>query len=106
MEKNGFDVVNADSDGPRFFQPRFMPGAGPQLLFNVEHTFFADEKLPVVSVKRTFRATSAEDALLQYLREPKQRSNGDGEALVAFSLHAKPGSTARESIVVGKQQGG
>jgi len=105
MEKNGFDVVNADSDGPRFFQPRFMAGAGPQLLFFVEHTFFADERLPIVSVKRTFRATSAEDALLQYLREPKERSNGSGEGLVAFSVHAKPGSTGRESIVVGKQQG-
>ncbi len=105
MEKTGFDVVAADSDGPRFFQPRFMPGAGLQSLFLVEQTFSSEEGIPLVTVKRAFRATSAEDALLQYLREPKDRSSGSGEALVAFSLPSKPGMADREAITVAKQQG-
>ncbi len=105
MEKTGFDVVAADSDGPRFFQPRFMPGAGPQLLFSVEHTFSSEKGAPLVTLKRAYRATSAEDALLQYLREPKDRSSGTAETMVGFSLLSKPGATDRESIVVAKHQG-
>ncbi len=103
MENNGFDIVAADSDGPRFFQPRFMPGAGPQLLFSVEHTFFGEGGTPLVSVRRAYRATSAEEALLQYLREPKDKSSGTGEAAVGFSLPSKPGTTDGEAIVVAKQ---
>ena len=104
MEKTVFDVVASDSDGPRFFQPRFMPGARPQLLFTVEHTFSSDQGSPLVTVKRAFRATSAEDALQQYLREAKDRSSGTAEAVVAFSLLSKPGSTDREAVLVTKQQ--
>ncbi len=104
MEKTGFDVVASESDGPRFFQPRFMPGAGPQLLFTVEHTFSSEKGSPLVTVKRAFHATSAEDALQQYLREPKDRSSGTAEAIVAFSLLSKPGSTDREAVLVTKQQ--
>ena len=100
---NGFDVVSLESDAPRFFQPRFTAGPGPMSLFNVEHTYLADASRPMVSLKRVFRATSAEDALQQYLREPKERVGGEAEGRVGFRLHLKAGATEGETIAVTKQ---
>jgi hypothetical protein len=104
-KRNGFDVVDLDPGAPRFFQPMFTPVAGPMLLFSVEHTYLTNQGFPMVSVKRTFRATSAEDALIQYLREPKDRSAGQGEHSVGFIAHTKPGSGDREAIIVSKAPG-
>lgn len=104
-KKNGFDVVNLESDAPRFFEARFTPTPGPMLLFSVEHTYFASERQPMVSVMQYFRATSAEDALQQYLREPKERSFGSAEQRVGFRVHMKPGATDSEAIAVVKQRG-
>ena len=103
--KNGFDVVDLESDGPRFFQPRFVPTPGPMLLFTVEHTYFTNDGQPMVSVKRIIRSASAEDALYQYFREPKERSAGEAEHLVSFKTHAKPGDCDNESITVIKHAG-
>jgi hypothetical protein len=103
--KNGFDVVNLESDSPRFFQPRFTPTPGPMALFAVEHTFFAGPSQPVVSVKRFFRSTSAEGALQQYIQEPKERSAGADEHGLVFRLHLKPGATNGEAIGVSKLAG-
>jgi hypothetical protein len=105
-DKNGFDVVNLESDAPRFFQPRFMPAAGPMVLFAVEHTFFARPDQPLVSVKRFFRSASAEGALQQYLQEPKERSAGTDEQGLGFRVHMKPGATGGEAIRVAKVAGG
>jgi hypothetical protein len=101
--KNGFDVVSFDPDAPRFFQPRFTPATGPMFLFDVEHTYLGDQGKQMVSVKRVFRATTAEDALQQYLREPKERSAGSAEEKVGFRLHLKAGATEGETITVTKQ---
>jgi len=57
----------------------------------------------VVSLKRVFRATSAEDALQQYLREAKERSGGTAEEKVGFRLHLKAGATGAETISVTRQ---
>ena len=104
--KIGFDVVNLESDAPRFFQPRFAPTPGPMALFTVEHTFFAGPGQPMVSVKRFFRSTSAEEALQQYLQEPKERSAGTEEQGLGFRVHMKPGATGGEAIKVAKVAGG
>lgn len=101
--RNGFDVVSFDSDAPRFFQPRFTPGPGPMLLYDVEHTYLTASGQPMVTVKRTFRATSAEDALQQYLRESKDRSAGNAEGAVGFKLHLKAGAAENEAVSVAKQ---
>ena len=104
IEKNGFDVLSPESGAPRFFQPRFTPAAGPTYLFSVEHTYSSGDGQPMISVDRVFRATSAEDALQQYLRESKGRFHGTGEERVGFRLHLKPGSADREAIAVVKEQ--
>ena len=101
--KNGFDVVNLDSDGPRFFQSRFTPTSGPLVLFSVEHAYLTKDSQPMVSLKRLIRSTSAEDALYQYFQEPKERSAGSAEHMVAFRIHLKPGATDNEAITVVKQ---
>jgi hypothetical protein len=98
--KNGFDVVSFDSDAPRFFQPRFTAGPGPLVLFDVEHAYLGEAGHPVVSLKRVFRATSAEDALQQYLREAREKSAGTAEDKVGFTLHLKAGATEAETISV------
>ena len=103
--KTGFDVVSLESDAPRFFQPSFTPAPGPLALFVVEHTFNASPGQPMVSVKRFFRVTSAEGALLQYLREPKERSAGTDETGVVFRVHMKPGTFGGEAIKVTKVAG-
>jgi hypothetical protein len=103
--KTGFDVVSMESDAPRFFQPRFTPTPGPLALFTVEHTFNAGPGQPMVSVKRFFRVTSAEAALQQYLREPKERSAGTDETGVGFRVHLKPGTNSGEAIKVVKVAG-
>lgn len=106
MRKNGFDIVRVESeDAPRFFQPRFTPTSGTTFLFSIEHTYCTDEGRPMVSVKRMFRATSAEDALQQYLLEGKERLCGRGEQQVGFKLHVKPGSSDKETITVVKREG-
>ncbi len=104
-KRHGYDVVSLDPSAPRFFEPRFTPEPGPMLLFALEHTYMTGEGRPMVTVKRAFRATSAEDALLQYLREPKDRSSGQGEQRVGFTLHTKPGSGDREAVTVIRAQG-
>jgi hypothetical protein len=104
-EKIGFDEVNLESDAPRFFQPRFTSPPGPLFLFSVEHTFFAGPGQPAVSVKRTFRSSNAEDALQQYLREPKERTAGTDEQSVGFRVHLKPGATGSETISVARIAG-
>jgi hypothetical protein len=103
--KIGFDVVNLESDAPRFFQPRFAPTPGPMSLFMVEHTFFASPSQPAVSVKRIFRSTNAEGALQQYLQEPRERSSGTDEQGLGFKVHMKPGATGGEAIRVAKVPG-
>ena len=100
--KNGFDIVSFDSDAPRFFGVGFVPSAGPALLFSVEHSFLTSGAQPMVTLKRIVRAASAEDALYQYFREPKERSSGNFEFRVGFTTHAKPGATDCEAIVVAK----
>jgi hypothetical protein len=105
ISKNGVDIVNLDSDAPRFLQPKFMPSPGPMLLFAVEHTYLTTEEKAMVSLRRAFRATSAEDALQQYLREPKERSFGRGDQMVGFTLHDKPGRGDREALTVVKVLG-
>jgi hypothetical protein len=100
--RSGYDVVNLDPDAPRFFEPRFTTTAGPMLLFSLEHTFHGLEGAPMVTLKRVLRATTAEDALFLYFREPKERSSGNYEYRVGFALHTKPGETENESIVVAK----
>jgi hypothetical protein len=99
-KKNGFDVVNLESDAPRFFQPRFTPMPGPMLLFSIEHTYLTKDGQPMVSVNRIIRSTSAEDALYQYFQEPKERSSGSAEYSVGFRVHMKPGANDNEAIVV------
>ena len=102
-EKNGFGViVNADPDAPRFFQGRAPVTPGPIQLYSVEHSFMNTDVQPMVTVKRIFRASSAEDALYQYYREPKERSAGNREDRVGFALNSKPGSWANEAILVAK----
>jgi hypothetical protein len=101
-KKNGFDVVNLESDAPRFFQPRFTPTSGPLLLFSVEHIFLTKEGQPMVSVKRVIRSISADDALYQYFQEPREHSAGSDEYSVGFRIHMKPGSNDNEVIAVVK----
>ena len=57
----------------------------------------------MVSVKRVIRSTSAEDALYQYLKEPKEHSAGNAEYSVGFKVHIKPGANDNETITVVKQ---
>ena len=101
--KNGFDVVvNPDLDAPRFFQSRSPATPGPIQLFSVEHSFLKTDTKPMVTLRRVFRASSADDALYQYFREPKERSAGNDEYNVGFTLHVKPGTVENESILVAK----
>jgi hypothetical protein len=104
--KAGFDVVNLESDAPRFFQPSFAPASGPVDLYTVEHTFFAGPGQPMVSVKRFLRSTSAEGALQHYLQEPRERSGGTDEQTLGFRLYMKPGANSGEAIRVAKAPGG
>jgi hypothetical protein len=98
--ENGFDIIDIDPDAPRFFQPRFTPEAGPFLLFGVQHTYLMGSGQPLVSLQRSFRATSAEDALRQYLHEPRERSSGLTEQRVGFELHVRPGTSDDETVIV------
>lgn len=100
IQKNGFDVVNLESDSPRFFQTRFTPSAGPQVLFKVEHTFLLAKGQPLVTVKRNIRAADAEDALFQYLQGSKEHGTGNEEHYVGFVMHLKPGASDLENISV------
>ncbi len=100
--RNGFDVLVApDPDAPRFFEPRSTAG-GPLELYSVEHRF-QNGNQTIVTLKRVIRASSAEDALYQYFREPKERSAGNYEYRVGFVLSVKPGTTDGEAISVAKQ---
>jgi hypothetical protein len=101
--ENEFDIVDLESeDTPRFFQRKFTPQPGPIVLFGVEHAYYTDNGRPMVSVKRVFRASSAEEALQQYLLEPKERSCGRAEQQVSFKLYVRPGGGQREAISVTK----
>ncbi len=100
--KNGFDVVSLDSEAPRFFGAIFTASDGPALLFSVEHSFLTTGAQPTVTLKRIVRAVSAEDALYQYFREPRERSSGNSEFRVGFTTHARPGATDGEAIMVAK----
>jgi hypothetical protein len=103
VNSNSYDIVSIDSEAPRFFQPRFMVTPGQMQIFGVQHTFLKDDKNPLVSLQRSFRATSAEDALRQYLQESKERSFGGGEERVGFKLFIKAGSWDYETINVFKE---
>jgi len=105
INRNSYDVVNLDSESPRFFQPRFTVASGPMQMFGVQHTYLQDDEQPIVSLQRSFRAISAEDALRQYLRESKERSSGMGEDRVGFRLYMKAGSRDYETIKVFKESG-
>ena len=100
VRNNSFDIVDIDSDSPKFFQSRFTPSPGPTLLFTVEHTYLTEDRKPLVTLKRSIRSTNAEDGLLQYLREPAERSAGDAEHKVGFKIHMKPGASEEEIITV------
>lgn len=100
ISKNSYDIVNLDSEAPHFFQPRFTVASGPMQIFGVQHTYLKNDGYPMVSVQRSFRATSAEDALRQYLRESKERSLGGSEERVGFRLYMKAGSWDYEAINV------
>ena len=100
IDSNRYDVVDLDLETPRFFQPKFTMTPGPMQIFGVQHTYLKDDEQPIVSVQRSFMATSAEDALRQYLRESKERSLVRNEERVGFRLYMKAGSWDYEVINV------
>ncbi len=100
IQNNGYDVVSLESDSPRFFQSRFTPSAGPQVLFRVEHTYSLTPGQPLVTVKRNIRAANAEDALFRYIQRSRENNAGVDEHYVGFVTHLKPGASGQESISV------
>ena len=100
IDKNGFDIVNLDSEAPRFFQPKYTVAVGPMHIYGIQHTYLTNEGHPLVSVQRSFSAPDAEDAFQQYLQEPKERSFGGGEERVGFKLYMKPGAWENETVSI------